>query len=666
VSADEDFPVEAIEEVRKERGEPNFELPPSHVDVILGLTYEQHLYVVLNSQVQLLLPYSCNAPFIQTPDREGIKHPATSPTNRWLLDRLGRLASSTMAQWLGNHTLDMSERSKAYDLISGDQYIGGSSLSNDCSRIIQHAFREDVENRSILLTHNGQLMKQDQCLDFPSELFDVWSVESLLDLFSKQKRYLIAPEVSKKARKGLEALNLLVLTESKDITERLKREPYPPCPNDWKRILSLWAFIEQLTARSREWRWTPPRDLAIVPVKDHARLFPAELTVSMSTKDRQPEDSEWAFLSKYVRIVDPHWIQLVSKAGKSEDQPTQDSLQMLIRSAAKLFDLLKLGTRVGVDTIIKHAADEVFKKVDPGHDGVVLAHLAARLGANVTPTFRYRCMDGQWRPVSDSLLSAPGPEIEMLLPNSFLLQHSIHSDYGSERFRNNWSYWHLWKKTPNSGLREFILPQLVNKPWVTLSETEKLIIQRGGHLPTEYQLKSHNFTLEDFDYKDELWAHWELMEKDHPEIWAKLVMHVARDWKNGWINTAEAEVRQRGTTLEHPLDHGELAAAWIHRLRNMPCLPDVYGQLHLPSNLLRHTAETAPLERIEDFVHPDYDQPQHRYLLDLLGVSSSPANADGLVERIRSLAQASEPPLHALLNLYEGLDRILPRLGTIE
>jgi hypothetical protein len=90
-SEEEAFPEEALEEIKQERllsegQEANF--PPCKVELVLGAV--GRLYVVLPTGVKTELPFACNAPFIQDPARLKIKDPETSPTNRWLLDRVGR------------------------------------------------------------------------------------------------------------------------------------------------------------------------------------------------------------------------------------------------------------------------------------------------------------------------------------------------------------------------------------------------------------------------------------------------------------------------------------------------------------------------------------------------------------------------------------------------
>ena len=93
-SALEDFPSDALAEIRQERllgADQEMAFPPCKVELVLGAP--GRLYVVLPTGVETALPFACNAPFIQDPARMRIKDPETSPTNQWLLERTGRLAA---------------------------------------------------------------------------------------------------------------------------------------------------------------------------------------------------------------------------------------------------------------------------------------------------------------------------------------------------------------------------------------------------------------------------------------------------------------------------------------------------------------------------------------------------------------------------------------------
>ncbi|MGB3220848.1 MAG: ATPase, partial [Anaerolineae bacterium] len=158
-SPPEDFPEEALQEIKEERsltvGE-QLDFPPCKVEIVLGA--KGQLFVVLPTGVETDLPFACNAPFIQDPARLKIKDPETSPTNRWLLERVGRLAASAMLRWLGMAELSTTERSQAYQLLPNFTWNDRATVGGLCSITIRQAFEQTTEGKPVLLTDDGNLV----------------------------------------------------------------------------------------------------------------------------------------------------------------------------------------------------------------------------------------------------------------------------------------------------------------------------------------------------------------------------------------------------------------------------------------------------------------------------------------------------------------------------
>ena len=154
----EPFPPEALTEIVKERRDADGKLNITgcSVDIVLKEDGEPRLYVVLPTEVKPKLSFSCNAPFLQDPSRKTIKDPVNSPTNRWLLRRIGELAASTLIEWISNRELDTAERAKAYDLVSHppaiDTSIGGVTTS-----AVLKEFERRLARRRMLLSSSGSL-----------------------------------------------------------------------------------------------------------------------------------------------------------------------------------------------------------------------------------------------------------------------------------------------------------------------------------------------------------------------------------------------------------------------------------------------------------------------------------------------------------------------------
>ena len=163
-SAAEPFPADALEEIQEERmGEFGFELPPCQIDIVLGLEGRQRLFVVLPTGVDLNLPFSCNAPFVQDPARLKIKEPETSPTNRWLLERVGHLAAEGMIAWLQREDIGLKERCRAYILFP-DVDRDDNSLGGICATACEKAFESAITEKEFLITEAGTLVNPEDVL----------------------------------------------------------------------------------------------------------------------------------------------------------------------------------------------------------------------------------------------------------------------------------------------------------------------------------------------------------------------------------------------------------------------------------------------------------------------------------------------------------------------
>ena len=68
--------------------------------------------------------------------------------------------------------------------------------------------------------------------------------------------------------------------------------------------------------------------------------------------------------------------------------------------------------------------------------------------------------------------------------------------------------------------------------------------------------------------------------------------------------------------------------------------------------------ETEALLDVELFVDADLDNEHNRPLLDLLGVRSKPTGPEHLLDRLRALSRASDPPLEEVDKWYRRLDQM--------
>ena len=199
----ESFPEDALAEIRQERmltADEHADFPACSIEIVLGV--EGRLYVVLPTGDKTALPFACNAPFMQDPTRMKIRSPETSPTNRWLLARAGKLAAETMLGWLRQSDSDPVERAGVYGLMPNVDRED-TSLEGTCGTIVEQAFAEAVQEEEFLLTEDGRLVGEEKSIIISRSIFNVWPSAQAAALFDDEDRPALSHHVSDQDRKNL-------------------------------------------------------------------------------------------------------------------------------------------------------------------------------------------------------------------------------------------------------------------------------------------------------------------------------------------------------------------------------------------------------------------------------------------------------------------------------
>ena len=629
-SDEEPFPPEALAEVRAERGDPDFALPPCRVELVVGAA-DPRLYVVLPTEVRVTLPFACNAPFLQDPARTGIKDPTGSPTNRWLLGRAGALAATALQRWVTNGDLSMRDRADAYAaLLPKKPSVAVRSLAHDVEETVRGGTGAALQDRAFVLTTEGEVVRPGLALDLPPDLLGVWSPAMALALFGDGERAVLAAEVKADGRRRLEEWEFLKRFEPQTLFARLQRQPYPLRPTDHTSLVQLWSYVNGLLGQERH-RRVRAGSLALVPATEDGGLYPADgVVVAGGSEDRlRPED--WSFIGALVPVADSGWIGLLRSAAERTDTDAR------LDGAVRLFQTLDLARRSGLHEAVFGAARRIFAREDPGDDGLRIARIAVRADLQVPDDFRFLCDDGTWRPVADGLLV----DVENALtyfPLDWVAGRLVSARYGTEGTPREQAAWQTWARSPRSGLRQFVLPAESETRVFGRRRAEALIAERGGAKPTSYRLKSQRFDLEDYDFGNALWDGWDAQAEQDDAVWPTVIRGIQADWDGDWEKRSTARLRQEGNAYRYPVEHGVLAASWVQRLRGVRCLPDTTGRRRLPSELYRTNTTTAHLAGVEPFLAAEFDTEQAAPLLALLGVRDRPDSLDVLLDRVRALS----------------------------
>lgn len=661
----ETLPDDAAEEVRSERGVTDLDdlhLPPCEIEIVLGLKSPQRLYVVLPTGAEIPVPFSINAPFIQDPARMKIKDPATSPTNRWLLERAGRLLGQTLIGWLANKELELPERARAYDLLPTETEFD-SSLGGQCAEIIFEAFNDTVADERVVLTTQGNVAQAKEALAVPPSLHFVWEPTPLREIFGDEEhRFVLASEVAPDAVEAISNREWITSLNAERVITRLGQSADVPRPRGWENLQRLWEFVS--AQRAWDYYTESLRELRLVPAQGDKILHPASNTIRLSSRRDQLKDADWEFLLAHTRSVAPDWITWVSKLPVDSEK----SSRTRTANAGRLLQRLGLHEPTPVDRVVAHAFGRL---VEPGEveiaDCVRMAQIMAALSATIPEGFQFVTRDRHLRKTDHGVVWDQTGELEALVPEEWANAHFLHEDYDSDFVSCSSDQWRTWTGSPGSGLHLSIpIEESSDQLWSRRS-VERIAAERGGQKPASYPYSRDSFTLEESDFPEEIIKALGESEKAN-QTWSAILRSLLLGPEHGWKEKLVASIYHEGNRYRQRLNCGPLCASWILRFRSMPCLPDTFGNLHIPADLLLRTPDTEPLMSIEQFVHADLDVAANRPLLRALGVRDNPADPHKILDRLRAISRVPDPSLviTEIARFYEALDRVVSRMSPAQ
>lgn len=656
-SGTEKFPDEAIDEILQERmvSDEEFDIPPCSVELALGA--EGRLYVVLPTGVEVRTPFACNAPFIQDPARMKIKEPSLSPTNRWLLQRIGVLAANTMLQWLENTRLGKKERTAAYGLLPLHSFVG-DSIGSECSNLIQQAFSETIEGREILLKSSGVLVAAKQAVIVPSPISEIWPANKAAELLDDEGRASLNENVAAADRRKLLDWDLVGQIAKETLLSKLASS-HMPRPKTWRALLRLWNFVApDLTGY---WPKYKIADSHLLPVEGSEALYSASEVVRLGEKKLLQTEDDWLFLAKYLVVLEPNWVRyMADERGKSErdnDRETLDELGV----ATNLLVKMGLANPSDVSEVIDSVAQRFFEHEVTISDGVRLAHIAAKLGATAGVSFGWVTRNRTLMIGKEKVIHAFGNNIDNLLPQSYLDERALHPDYARTSSSCSSQEWSEWIQSSRSGLLAFAPLQGKTTQYYSRSQLEARLMQQGSRSPVSYPYKRYSFEVRDWDFEPTVWEHWTRSAASDPQTFCCVVERIL-ERPNYYMHASRSfQVSQGAASIRF---HSVPQPSWIIRLSKLNCLRDVHGIPRKPSDLLRRTPETEPFRDVELFVNASLDNNTTTAILDALGVRSAPAGPEALLDCLRTLAASDHPPHAEVEKWYRRLDQLLVSCST--
>lgn len=656
-SALEPFPEDSVAEIRSERNAEGMTFPPCRVEVILGLPDKQRIYVVLPTGVRPSVPFSCNGPFLQDPARFAIRDPAISPTNRWLLGRVGELAATAMLAWLADESLPIEDRAAAYQLLPPPPKAD-AELEGVCAAAMAQPFRLMSSQCAVLLASNGAVARVKECFAPPRALYSVWTPTQLVEIFGWSGLGLLSEHVTEKSRALLAAWDWMKPLSDQEAVARLIKGDAPPRPQSWNEMRRLWEFVGAAVRNA-----SSLREVKIVPVERSDRLHAATSVVRLAAGRSLARDEDAEFLSELVHAVHRDWLAFLAT------EPSDASLRKSLQNAKETLRNLELESFTVWDKVVAIAwkalsARGPLKLVEL----VRLTQIIAALNARVPDDFRYASRDLGPRTPNDRVIYGAGAALLDLLPAKWAEQHMLHPNYSKEFLGCTRTQWSDWVGSDKSRL--FAFAPFVSKASYIAGHRnfEAWLKVRQVAPPRSYPYSNDMMDVEDHEFEPGLWQHWLEMSQADPKIWCRVFRQVEQAGARVWSHRRHAAAKQSGYQYAKEIPCGLIPARWIMQLRELPCLPDTYDNPHQPAELLMRTPDTESLLGVEPFVQAELDVETTKPLLKLLGVRDTPTGVDKLLERIRAFSSLQTPKeyLQEIMKWYGTLDRVLPRCSTAD
>ncbi len=658
----EEFPEEALEEIRQERMislEEESDFPPCRVEIVLGI--EGRLFVILPTGVKADLPFACNAPFVQDPARVKIKDPDISPTNRWLLKRVGELTAKGMLAWLNRTDLTAEERCAAYDLLT-DVDQSDVSLEETCASLIEESFEVTIEHKDWVLNESGELEQSGECVAVPSVLLDVWSSQQVGAFFVGEDCKILCDLITPDNREKLIRWGAAQQLGKTKILEVLRSEHLPK-PASWRQLLALWAYVSPDISA---YHYYSPKAARIVPVQGKDVLYAASEIAKLGDKKLLESEADWEFLSGYLLVLNPNWPRFLAEQRLRAAEQKDGELGRIVKAAYDVLTALKLDDASDVSKVIDRVAADFFKQEKlPLGDCVRLARLSAALNVTTSQGFRFATTDFHLRATDYQVLVDIDGHLADFVDEEWYKTHVLHPDYSVPHTSCTEAEWKAWLFSGRSGLLTFLPLQQTQRHLWYRGDFRKVLQERGFNGEPSFHYKTDNFIIEDWDFDPSHWEQWRSRAEKFPVFWSRLLECIVRQPQSYWSKVLSAKAYHVATTgNRQQVTYSSLLPTWIIKLRGLPCIEDTWGGHHLPAEVLRRTAETEALLGVEPFVRSELDTESTRPLLVALGVRDTPTGPARLLERLGVLAKVDNPPIHEVEKWYHRLDQMLEKAST--
>lgn len=243
------LPADACEEIAALRGAAveSDEDSQTDLDVLASEDEAGRIYSILptSGERRLQTSFALNSSFVLTPERDGIKSPSQSPTNRFLFAEAGRFIADNLITALGRASEFSENLLRAYELLPLDGDWSKPDAETEASRVLRDACLGKLSSEKWVVTADFTVVCPGDVdlVQLPAELFEVWPLKTIAALFA-QDAAILHPEMPKKVAGWLKTNRHLKIPSSDDLLQAMTKLAARP-PQELRQLYKLWSWASE-------------------------------------------------------------------------------------------------------------------------------------------------------------------------------------------------------------------------------------------------------------------------------------------------------------------------------------------------------------------------------------------------------------------------------------
>lgn len=651
------LPSDAETEIAKLRGGTSQSETQAKVDILINKDEKGRIYSVLpaSDKKRLDVPFAVNGPFVLGPDRDAIRSPSQSATNRFLFTETGRIVAKELLREL-KHAGAFSEKLRqAYELLPLTGELNNPDAETEATRIVQNASLEILQEQDWVLTNERQAICPGKVnlVALPSELAEVWPPVTLRKIFCPDA-HIIHPQIPKMVVTWLEEKGHLTQIVQEDVLHALIKEEIPR-PENQEQLFKLWAWAARsiinktydVENQVRQWS-----ALNILPAKG------AQYMKALGNVYNFSNETEIEFKKRNLELNDFDLYQLdtgfISEDDLKQKSPPQtwwimmDCKTVGLTRARTLRDLLIIVEKNLIDeTKSSPSLTDALKKLWDIHqefDIPINKELPIKRASGELVSIEKRQL----------LLSRDSLDITALLPADYLAEHLLAEEWypSDSKGKANFCDWLIGQE------HAFCFPHPLRhqSPPASRHKAIAFVKRYGSNIANA---RNGNYYYDDYFWPDSIVKHWalkatvtttyyanifELLVKHHSSFLKKHLHLIFSRGYGGYPSSVDVEP--------------PIPCSWARFFSDKPCLVSQSGELRRPPELYLTNAATMPL--IEAGVLTVDAQQQEDIgaeLLAIIGCRTSLPRLTEITGIIKAALNTSNPSPERLCRLLVAADK---------